>query len=96
MLQTRDLNEQTNRSLWSTLVVGIFPLLLTSAGWAQQPDNGADMLVVNARIVTVDNDDFTESLGTIAQAMSVKGGKLLEVGTNDQDSSRCRTQYPGL
>ena len=84
MLQTRDLNEQTNRSLWSALVVGVFPLLLTSAGWAQQSDNGADMLVVNARIVTVDNDDFTESLGTIAQAMSVKGGKLLEVGTNDQ------------
>ncbi len=44
----------------------------------------ADIIIVTAKIITVDSGDFTEDLGTIAQAMSVKDGKVLEVGTSDQ------------
>ena len=83
MPPTRDI-QKTSLSFWSIPVVGIFALLVTFTGRAQQPENVADAIVLNAKIVTVDNHDFTEDLGTIAQAISVKGGKVLEVGTNDQ------------
>ena len=84
MRQTRHVIQRTNRRLWSINVACILALPMTSVGWAQQPDTVADAIVVNARIITVDNNDFTEDLGTVAQAMSVKGGKVLAVGTNDQ------------
>ena len=84
MRQARDFREKTNRSLWSIPMVGIFPLLVTFLGWAQQPENVADAIIVNAKMITVDNGDFTEDLGTVAQALSVKGGKIREIGTNDQ------------
>ena len=48
---------------------------------AQQP---GDAIYYNAKIVTVDDAGFTSRLGTIAQAMHVKDGKLLHLGTNTQ------------
>ncbi|MBI4461021.1 MAG: amidohydrolase family protein [Acidobacteria bacterium] len=42
------------------------------------------MIVFNAKIQTMDNDDFTNTLGAVAQAMSVKNGKIVAVGTNAQ------------
>ena len=38
----------------------------------------------NGKIVTVDNSDFTRNLGTIAQALAVRGGKVLAVGSTDE------------
>ena len=52
-----------------------------SSVWAQQP---REMIVYNGKIVTVDDHSFTSQLGTIAQGMHVKDGKILHVGTNAQ------------
>ena len=42
------------------------------------------MILVNGKIITVSDAGFTSNLGTIAQAMHVKDGKILHVGTNAQ------------
>ncbi len=39
-------------------------------------------IVYNAKIVTVDDASFTSSVGTIAQAMAIRDGKILAVGDN--------------
>ena len=39
-------------------------------------------ILYNGKIVTVDNPDFTTNLGTIAQAIAIRGGKVLAVGPN--------------
>ena len=39
-----------------------------------------DHILYNGKIVTVDNPDFTTNLGTIAQAIAIRGGKVLAVG----------------
>jgi len=44
----------------------------------------SDMILYNGKIITVDDSSFTSRLGTIAQAMHVKDGKILHIGTNDQ------------
>jgi hypothetical protein len=41
-----------------------------------------DLIVHNARILTVDDKSFTPQLGTIAQALAVRDGKILAVGRN--------------
>ena len=51
---------------------------------AEAQVNFPDMILYNGKIITVDNHDFTSNLGTIAQAMHVKDGKVLHVGSNDQ------------
>ena len=48
---------------------------------AQQP---GDQIYFNAKIITVDNDSFTSNIGTVAEAMHVRDGKILHVGTNAQ------------
>ncbi len=50
-------------------------------GWAQQ---APDTVLYNGKIVTVDDPSYTSRLGTIAQAMHVRDGKILHVGTNAQ------------
>lgn len=44
----------------------------------------SETVFVNGKIVTVDDESFSSRLGTIAQAMHVKDGKILHIGTNDQ------------
>ncbi len=56
-------------------------LFAASLAQAQQPP---EMIVYNAKIVTVDDRSFSSTLGTIAQAMHIKDGKVLHVGTNQQ------------
>ena len=41
-----------------------------------------DLIVYNAQILTVDDNSFTPRLGTTAQAMAVREGKILAVGRN--------------
>ena len=63
------------------LVLG-WGLLATVSAQAQH--TFPDMILYNGKIITVDNHDFTSNLGTIAQAMHVKDGKVLHIGANDQ------------
>ncbi|MBI4461022.1 MAG: amidohydrolase family protein [Acidobacteria bacterium] len=54
-------------------------------GQTPQSQSGPpDMIVYNGKIQTMDNDDFTNSLGTVGQAMSIKNGKILAIGSNSQ------------
>ena len=60
--------------LWGLAVSG------AATGLAQQaPD---EMILYNGKIVTVDDHGFTSNLGTVAEAMHVRDGKVLHVGTN--------------
>ncbi|MBI4461008.1 MAG: amidohydrolase family protein, partial [Acidobacteria bacterium] len=76
-------------------------------GVPQNQSGPPDMIVFNAKIQTMDNDDFTNNLGTVAQAMSVKNGRIVAVGTNAQIRGQAgpntrqmdlggRTVMPGL
>ncbi|MSO21631.1 MAG: hypothetical protein EXQ56_14495, partial [Acidobacteria bacterium] len=44
------------------------------------------MIIHNAKVVTMDDHSFglNRPVGTIAQAVAVRDGKLMAVGTNDQ------------
>jgi predicted amidohydrolase YtcJ len=63
---------------------------LLLSGWsvsAQQANVVAklgypQMVVYNAKIATVDDSSFTPQVGTIAQAMAIRDGKILATGTN--------------
>jgi predicted amidohydrolase YtcJ len=66
-----------------------------------------EVILYNGKIVTVDNDDFTANVGTIAQAIAVRQGKVLAVGANaeiralagpktQQIDLKGRTVLPGL
>ena len=41
-------------------------------------------IVYNAKIVTVDDESFSSNLGTIAQAMAIRDGNILAVGSNSE------------
>ena len=62
-------------------------LLVTAwAIWAGagllQAQQTSDTILYNGKIVTVDDHSFSSSLGTIAQAMHVRDGKILHLGNN--------------
>jgi len=59
----------------------LFGFLFGSGAIAQQ---SGEMIFYNGKIVTVDDHSFTPKLGTIAQAMHIKDGKILHLGTNAQ------------
>ena len=40
------------------------------------------MILYNGKIITVDDHGFTSRLGTIAQAMHIKDGRVLHLGDN--------------
>src|SRR5688500_18479982 len=45
-----------------------------------------DLIIYNSKVVTMDDPSFglNKPVGTIAQAMAVRGGKVMAVGTNAQ------------
>src|SRR5579885_1606845 len=43
-----------------------------------------DMIVYNGKVVTMDDNSFGPAVGTVAQAMAVRGGRVLRTGTNAQ------------
>jgi predicted amidohydrolase YtcJ len=56
--------------------------------WAQVPLDASsllhpDMIIYNAKIVTMDDPSFSSSPGTITQAMAIRGDEILELGTNE-------------
>lgn len=69
-------------SMRALLVIGAFVFLRATSGKAQQ--TAADTIIYNAKIITVDDHGFTSRLGTIAQAMHIKDGKILHLGSNSQ------------
>ncbi|MDP2958724.1 MAG: hypothetical protein Q8N53_20030, partial [Longimicrobiales bacterium] len=55
-----------------------FPLLLALAACAGEPENPADLVLTNGKVVTVD-DALPE-----AQALAVRDGRILAVGTSEE------------
>ncbi len=67
------------------LIVSIFAWVVMSN--AQTPAllvSYPEYILYNGKVVTVDNPDTTTNLGTITQAVSVRQGKILAVGSNAQ------------
>ena len=59
--------------------------------WAQQ---APDTILYNGKIVTVDNHEINADVGTIAEAVAIRDGKIVAVGSNVRDSQHGRRQYP--
>ncbi|MBI3895996.1 MAG: amidohydrolase family protein [Acidobacteria bacterium] len=59
-----------------------------SSGWGQQGDTAAklgaypQMIVFNAKIVTMNDASFTSQVGTIVQAMAIRDSNIVVIGTN--------------
>src|SRR5690242_5105541 len=76
------------RVLWlvASAVIGLIGLSSLTALAQQAGIAGKlgypQMIVHNAKIVTVDDPSFTNNVGTIAQAMAIRDGKVLALGTN--------------
>jgi len=96
-----------NRRWVAAFILGAV-IALAGAGRAQQPPPAPqDMILYNGKIITVSDHSFTSNLGTVAEAMHVRDGKVLHVGTNAairpmagqgtrQVDLRGRTVIPGL
>jgi predicted amidohydrolase YtcJ len=71
------------QSKWLVVVLflsSVVPL----GGILAQAQQAGDTIVYNAKIVTLDDHSFSSTLGTVAQAMHIKDGKVLHVGTTPQ------------
>ncbi len=60
-------------------------VLLTATLWGQQADIRStlgypDLIIHNAKIVTVDDASFESNVGTIVQAIAIRGDKILATG----------------
>jgi len=74
-------------TIFRAVIIGSLIVPITS--WAQDESVAAilgypDMIIHNARIVTMDDPSFTPDPGTIAQAMAIRGKTILAIGTNQQ------------
>ncbi len=61
-------------------------LLCNSTTWAQVSSvelvqGHPDIIIYNAKIITMDDSSFSSDPGTIAEALAVRGDKILEIGT---------------
>ena len=61
--------------------------LFTAWGMAQNANVASqlgypDLIITNAKVVTMDDSSFGPEVGTIAQAMAVRGDKILRTGSN--------------
>ena len=90
----------------------VLAALSTPIVWAQEADIASrlgypELIIYNGKIVTMDDSSFQSTVGTIVQAMAVRGQKILSVGTNDEIRSlagpptrqidlRGRTVLPGF
>lgn len=70
------------------LVVMWSVFLYTASVWAQNVNAPAklvsypQMILYNGKIVSMDDTSFTSNVGTIAQAMAIRDGKVFEMGNN--------------
>ncbi|MBI3896366.1 MAG: amidohydrolase family protein [Acidobacteria bacterium] len=75
------------RRMKSSAVLFFGLVMLPGLVWAQQGNVMAKLgypqtIIYNAKIATVDDSSFTAQVGTIAQAMAIRDGKILATGTN--------------
>jgi predicted amidohydrolase YtcJ len=70
----------------AALALLLAPLLLlaTGTGWPAPRAAPADTILVNGRVLTLDPQD------TVADAVAIRDGKILAVGSNDAVRSRAR------
>jgi predicted amidohydrolase YtcJ len=67
----------------TTVVRAALAVALVAAPGAALADQHPDLIVHNARIITVDDPRPNNNPGTIAQAMAVRDGVILRIGSND-------------
>ena len=69
---------------WKSIVVFVWAwsLLVVNGGKAQQQT--PDTILYNGKIVTMNDPGINENIGTIAQALAIKGDKIVAVGSNAQ------------
>lgn len=93
-----------------TALLGLFCVPLLAAAQSDPVATALgypDTVVYNARIVTMDDASFTPNPGTIAEAMAIRGDKILALGSSRQMRAlagpgtrqldlRGRTVLPGL
>ncbi len=69
------------------------PLAFTAGAFAQGGEKVpslvakhgyADLLLVNGKIVSMDNGEVSDNPGNIYQAMAVKGSRIMDLGTDEQ------------
>ncbi|MEE2822561.1 MAG: amidohydrolase family protein [Acidobacteriota bacterium] len=88
---------------WVISMVGVLLLGMALVQGQQAPD----MIVFNAKIVTVNDKGFESKTGTIAEAMAIRDGTIVFVGSNTQAQAQRgsnttmvdlagRTVLPGL
>ena len=58
--------------------------LLFFGGTAVEAQQPLEMVIFNGKIVTVDDKSFTSRVGTVAQAMALKEGKIVAVGSDSR------------
>ena len=66
------------------MVLGLMAVvgMLWGSGLAWSQQQAPDTILFNGKIVTVDNHEVNEKIGTIAQALAIREGKVLAVGTD--------------
>jgi predicted amidohydrolase YtcJ len=70
------------------LAIMLSVFLYTASAWAQNVNAPAklvsypQMILYNGKIVSMDDTSFTSNVGTIAQAMAIRDGKVFETGNN--------------
>ena len=67
--------------------VALIAVLYSHSGAAQndslaQKLGYPQMIVYNGKVVTMDDNSFESRVGTIAQAMAIRDGKILATGSN--------------
>jgi len=71
-----------NYSTAGLMKIVICWLCFGAAIFGQAQQGPGEMIFYNGKLITVDDHGFTSRLGTTAQAMHVKDGKILHVGGN--------------
>ena len=70
------------RTLIASLILVVAWATAASSQVPQLLINYPEYVLYNGKIVTVDNGDFSRNLGTIAEAIAVRGEKVLAIGTS--------------
>jgi len=71
----------TNKAMGIGVWIWTLALVSTSAVQAQIAE---DMILHNGKMVTLDDHSFNSQVGTIAQAMQIQDGKIIQLGTNTE------------
>ena len=89
------------------LGVGVVVWGIWAGGSLLQAQQAPDLIFYNGKIVTVDNHEVNAELGTIAQAIAIRDGEIVAIGSNapvramagpntESSDLKGRTVLPGL